>query len=73
MDASPQLRIRALQLGLLVDGLDVLAAAVGVRRRTLPASGAIIAGGGAALFAGLGAVALTGETGMSRVQASMTN
>jgi hypothetical protein len=58
MDTSPQLRTRALQLGLLVDSLDVLAAVGGVRRHTLSASGAVFAGGGAALFAGLGMVAL---------------
>jgi hypothetical protein len=63
LDTSPQLRVRALQLGLLVDSLDVLAAISGVRRRTLPASGAFLAGGGAALFAGLGTVALAGEKG----------
>lgn len=63
MDSSPQLRTRALQLGLVVDSLDVLAAVSGVRRRTLPAAGAFFAGGGAALFAGLGTLALALENG----------
>jgi hypothetical protein len=57
--ASPQLRQRALQLGLLVDSLDVVAALGGVRRGTLPPRAAVLAGGGAALFAGLGIAALT--------------
>lgn len=61
MDPSPQLRARALQLGLLVDGLDVLAAAGGIRRSTLSTPGAVIAGGGAALFAVLGVAALAIE------------
>jgi len=57
--ASPRLRQRALQLGLLVDALDVVAALGGVRNGTLPTRGAVLAGGGAALFAALGAAALT--------------
>ncbi|MFV8164369.1 hypothetical protein ACNQVK_20205 [Mycobacterium sp. 134] len=57
--ASPRLQTRALQLGLLTDLLDIIAAARGVRARTLSATGAIVAGGGAALFAGLGVAALT--------------
>jgi hypothetical protein len=61
MDQSPKLRTRALQLGLLVDGLDVLAAAGGVRRSTLRTRGTIVAGGGAALFAVLGVAALALE------------
>jgi hypothetical protein len=61
MDSSPQLRARALALGLLVDSLDVIAAVNGVRRRTLPTTGAFFAGGGAALFAALGALALALE------------
>lgn len=56
--ASPSLQTRALQLGLLTDLLDVIAAVRGVRARTLSATGAIVAGGGAALFAGLGVAAL---------------
>lgn len=56
--ASPQLRHRALQLGLLVDALDVIAAVGGVRRGTLPTRAAVLTGGGAALFAGLGVAAL---------------
>ncbi|MDF3335899.1 hypothetical protein P3H80_00615 [Mycolicibacterium septicum] len=59
--ASPRLQTRALQLGLLTDLLDVIAAVRGVRARTLSASGAILAGGGAALFAGLGVAALRGR------------
>lgn len=56
--ASPRLQTRALQLGLLTDVLDVIAAIRGVRARTLSSTGAIVAGGGAALFAGLGVAAL---------------
>ena len=56
--ASPRLQTRALQLGLLTDALDVIAAVRGVRARTLSPTGAIVAGGGAALFAGLGVAAL---------------
>jgi hypothetical protein len=59
--ASPQLRTRALQLGLLVDTLDVIAALRGVRRRTLSPAGALLTGGGAALFAGLGVAALAAQ------------
>lgn len=55
---SPQLQERALQMGLLTDLLDVIAAARGIRARTLSPTGAVIAGGGAALFAGLGIAAL---------------
>jgi hypothetical protein len=61
MDASPPLRTRALQLGLIVDVLDVLAAVDGVRRHRLSATGTIVAGGGAALFAVLGTMAISGE------------
>lgn len=57
--ASPQLRTRALQLGLLSDTLDVIAAFHGIRRQTLSPRGAILAGGGAALFGGLRRAALT--------------
>ena len=56
--ASPQLRTRALQLGLLADTLDIIAALRGIRRHTLSPVGAILAGGGATLFAGLGLAAL---------------
>ena len=56
--ASPQLRTRALQLGLLADALDIIAALRGIRRHTLSPAGAILAGGGAALFASLGVTAL---------------
>jgi hypothetical protein len=69
MDASPQLRTRALQLGLLVDALDVLAAVGGVRRHTLSVPGATFAGGGATLFAVLGMMALSGEKPPSPVMA----
>jgi hypothetical protein len=61
--ASPQLRTRALQLGLLVDILDVVAAIGGIRRQTLSPTGAVVTGGGAALFAGLGLAALTAQNG----------
>jgi hypothetical protein len=60
--ASPQLRSRALQLGLLADALDVIAALRGIRRGTLSPTGAIVAGGGAALFAGLGVAALAAQS-----------
>ncbi|NKZ10068.1 hypothetical protein HGA11_03685 [Mycolicibacterium septicum DSM 44393] len=59
--ASPRLQTRALQLGLLTDLLDVIAAVRGVRARTLSATGAILTGGGAAFFAGLGVAALIGR------------
>lgn len=59
--ASPRLQTRALQLGLLTDLLDVIAAVHGVRARTLSATGAIVTGGGAALFASLGVAALAGR------------
>lgn len=60
-DASPRLRARALQLGLLTDALDVVAALRGIQRQTLPPAGALITGGGAALFLGLGLAALANE------------
>jgi hypothetical protein len=60
--ASPQLRTRALQLGLLADTLDVIAVLRGIRRHTLSPAGATLAGGGAALFAGLGLAALAAQT-----------
>ncbi|CRZ17282.1 hypothetical protein [Mycolicibacterium neworleansense] len=59
--ASPRLRTRALQMGLLTDLLDAVAAVRGVRARTLSPTGAIVAGGGAALFAGLGVAALNSD------------
>jgi hypothetical protein len=59
--ASPQLRTRALQLGLLADTLDIIAALRGIRRHTLSPAGAILAGGGAALFGGLGLAALAAQ------------
>ena len=58
---SPQLRTRALQLGLLADTLDVIAALHGIRRHTLSPRAAILTGGGAALFGGLGLAALTAQ------------
>lgn len=66
--ASPMLRKRALQMGLLTDLLDVIAAIRGINARTLSPTGAILAGGGAALFAGLGIAALNG-TGQSTTAA----
>ncbi|OBJ07408.1 hypothetical protein A5624_22535 [Mycobacterium sp. 1482292.6] len=60
-DASPRLRTRALQLGLLTDALDVIAALRGIRRQTLPPAGAVVTGGGAALFLGLGLAALANQ------------
>lgn len=58
---SPQLRSFALRLGLLTDVLDVVAAVRGIRADTLSRTGAVIAGGGAALFAGLGIAAMNGQ------------
>ncbi|ASW84252.1 MULTISPECIES: hypothetical protein [Mycobacterium] len=60
-DPSQQLRTRALQLGLLTDALDIVAALRGVQRQTLPPAGAIVTGGGAALFLGLGLAALANQ------------
>ena len=57
-EASPQLRHRALQLGVLTDALDIIAALRGIRHQTLPPAGAIVTGGGAALFLGMGLTAL---------------
>jgi hypothetical protein len=57
--ASPQLQRRALQLGLLVDTLDMIAAVRGIRGQTLSTRGVLLTGGGAALFAGLGLAALS--------------
>jgi hypothetical protein len=59
--ASPQLRTRALQLGLVADTLDIIAALRGIRRHTLSQAGAILTGGGAALFAALGVAALAAQ------------
>jgi hypothetical protein len=59
--ASSLLRTRALQLGLLADTLDVIAGLRGIRRNTLSPAGATLAGGGAALFAGLGLAALAAQ------------
>jgi hypothetical protein len=70
---APKLRTRALQLGLLVDGLDVLAAVGGVRRHTLSVPGATFAGGGAALFAVLGVMALSGEKRPARLRHPVEN
>lgn len=64
--SSPRLQTRTLQLGLLTDLMDVIAAVRGIRGRTLSATGAIVAGGGAALFSALGLVALA-----DREQSSM--
>lgn len=60
-DPSPRLRTRALQLGLLTDALDIIAALRGVQRQTLSPAGAIVTGGGAALFLGLGLAALASQ------------
>lgn len=68
-DASPRLRTRALQLGLLTDALDVLAALRGIQRQTLPSAGAVVTGGGAALFLGLGLAALANQNRASEVTA----
>jgi hypothetical protein len=56
------LRTRALPLGLLGDTQDVIAAFHGIRRQTLSPRGAILAGGGAALFGGLGLAVLTAQS-----------
>jgi hypothetical protein len=55
---SPKLQTRALQMGLLTDVLDVIAAVRGIRAGTLSVTGTLLTGGGAALFAGLGLAAL---------------
>lgn len=59
---SPQLRTFALRLGMLTDTLDVIAAVRGVRAHTLSRTGAFVAGGGAALFAGLGIAAMNTQS-----------
>ena len=51
-----QVRQAAL-IGAAVDGVDVVSAAVEVRRGNLSTYGAIVGGGGAALFAALGLLA----------------
>src|SRR4029077_7834125 len=56
--ASPKLRTRALQLGLLADTLDIIAALRGIRHHTLSPAGTILARGGAALLVGLCVAAL---------------
>lgn len=56
--SSPLLRSRALQLGVLVDGLDVLAAVRGISAGTLSKRGLLVSGGGAAVFAAMGIAAL---------------
>lgn len=58
---SPQLRTRALQLGVLADTLDTIAALRGISRHTLSTRGAILGGGGAVFFAGLGLAALAAQ------------
>lgn len=58
---APSVRTRALQWGLFVDMLDVIAAVRGVRAGTLSPRGATVTGGGAALFAGLGTAALSSQ------------
>lgn len=63
---SPQMRTFALQLGLLTDALDVIAAARGIRAGTLSRTGALVAGGGAALFAGLGVAAMNRHNSQRR-------
>jgi hypothetical protein len=55
---APALRVRALQLGVLVDALDVLATVRGVRAGTLSTTGVLVSGGGAALFAAMGIAVL---------------
>lgn len=60
-DPSPQLCQRALQLGVLTDALDIVAALRGIRHQTLPPAGAIVTGGGAALFLGMGLAALANQ------------
>jgi hypothetical protein len=59
--ASPQLRTRALQLGLLTDALDIVATLRGIRHQTLRPIGAIVTGGGAAVFLGMGLTALANQ------------
>lgn len=57
-NASPQLQTRALQLGVLTDTLDVVAAFRGLQAGTLSSTGAALGGGGAVLFTALGIAAL---------------
>lgn len=64
-DPSPRLRARALQLGLLTDALDIVATLRGVQRETLTPTGAIVTGGGAAVFLGLGLAALASQQRVS--------
>ncbi|OSC28373.1 hypothetical protein B8W69_11195 [Mycobacterium vulneris] len=59
--ASPRLRTRALQLGLLTDALDIVATLRGIRHETLRPVGAIVTGGGAAVFLGMGLTALANQ------------
>jgi hypothetical protein len=55
-----------LKLGLLADTLDIIAAIRGIRGHTLSPAGAILTGGGAALFAGLGVAALAAQRRATR-------
>ncbi|KBZ59345.1 hypothetical protein [Mycobacterium colombiense] len=59
--ASPRLRTRALQLGLLTDALDIVATLRGLRSETLRPVGAIVTGGGAAVFLAMGLTALANQ------------
>jgi hypothetical protein len=55
---TPALHVRALQLGVLVDALDVLATMRGIKAGTLATRGVLVSGGGAMLFAAMGIAAL---------------
>lgn len=57
---NPDVRRTALQAGVAVDSLDVIATLIAVRRGA-PKVILLTFGAGAALFAGLGVAALTGE------------
>ncbi|WP_256714863.1 hypothetical protein [Mycobacterium colombiense] len=50
-----------MQLGLLTDALDIVATLRGIRRQTLRPIGAIVTGGGAAVFLGMGLTALANQ------------
>ena len=57
---EPAVRRAALRAGVLCDSVDVVATLIALRRGAPKASGLLV-GGGAALFAALGASALAGE------------
>jgi len=54
---SPEVRTAALQAGVAIDSVDVVASLIAWRKGA-PTAGAVLGGGGAAIFAGLGLAAL---------------